>query len=174
MHTTQDLSPTDYLSRPAQALEWQSYGLPNDQLCTENAIILDRFNRFPLIIDPSGQATQFILSKYASRKIQATSFMDASFLKTLGSAVRFGTPLLIQDVETIDPILNPVLNKELQRTGGRTIIRLGNEVSPSVGQLLLVNKCVCVTNAYISPSIYIHTPSGYRFLPQVRGGDGHS
>lgn len=33
----------------------------------------------------------------------------------------------MQDVEAVDPILNPVLNREFQRTGGRTIIRLGNE-----------------------------------------------
>jgi dynein heavy chain 1 len=26
-----------------------------DDLCTENAIIMSRFNRYPLIIDPSGQ-----------------------------------------------------------------------------------------------------------------------
>lgn len=50
-----DLCPAAYLCRPAQVLEWASLGLPSDQLCTENAIILHRFNRFPLVIDPSGQ-----------------------------------------------------------------------------------------------------------------------
>jgi dynein heavy chain 1 len=53
--------------------------------------------------------------------------LDAAFLKTLASAIRFGSPLLVQDVESIDPILNPVLNRELQKTGGRTLIRLGSE-----------------------------------------------
>ncbi|CAM9626393.1 unnamed protein product, partial [Hapterophycus canaliculatus] len=61
------------------------------------------------------------------RKITTTSFLDASFMKTLASAIRFGTPLLVQDVETVDPVLNPLLNRELQRTGGRTLIRLGSE-----------------------------------------------
>ncbi|CAN0550715.1 unnamed protein product, partial [Ectocarpus sp. 8 AP-2014] len=61
------------------------------------------------------------------RKIATTSFLDASFMKTLASAIRFGTPLLVQDVETVDPVLNPLLNRELQRTGGRTLIRLGAE-----------------------------------------------
>lgn len=65
-----DLSPADYLAKPAQLLEWQSFGLPKDQLCMENAIILERFNRFPLVIDPSGQATQFLINKYASRKVR--------------------------------------------------------------------------------------------------------
>jgi dynein heavy chain 1 len=35
--------------------------------------------------------------------------------------------LLVQDVENIDPILNPVLNKEFHKTGGRVLIRLGDE-----------------------------------------------
>jgi len=43
--------------------------LPNDELCMENAIILKRFNRYPLIIDPSDQAIKFVLSHYADKKI---------------------------------------------------------------------------------------------------------
>ena len=34
-------------------------------------------------------------------------------MKNLESAIRFGFPLLVQDVEKIDPILNSVLNKEV-------------------------------------------------------------
>jgi dynein heavy chain 1 len=37
--------------------------------------------------------------------------------------------LLVQDVENYDPILNPVLNKELKRTGGRVLITLGDQVN---------------------------------------------
>jgi dynein heavy chain 1 len=63
-----------------------------------------------MIIDPSGQATQFVLQKYYPNKIVQTSFLDSSFLKTLASAIRFGTPLLVNDVEHIDPVLNPGIN----------------------------------------------------------------
>ena len=50
------------------------------------------------------------------------------------SSLRFGNPLLVQDVESYDPILNPVLNKELRRTGGRVLITIGDQdidLSPS-------------------------------------------
>ena len=77
--------------------------------------MLSRFNRYPLIIDPSGQATEFIMNEFKDRKITKTSFLDDSFRKNLESALRFGNPLLVQDVENYDPILNPVLNKELKR-----------------------------------------------------------
>lgn len=35
--------------------------------------------------------------------------------------------LSLQDVENYDPILNPVLNRELRRTGGRVLITLGDQ-----------------------------------------------
>jgi len=34
---------------------------------------------------------------------------------------------LPQDVESYDPILNPVLNREVRRTGGRVLITLGDQ-----------------------------------------------
>lgn len=55
-----------------------------------------RFNRYPLIIDPSGQATEFIMNEFKERKITKTSFLDDSFRKNLESALRFGNPLLVQ------------------------------------------------------------------------------
>ena len=91
--------------------------------------MLERFNRYPLVIDPSGQAAEFLLKQYADRRITKTSFLDASFMKTLESALRFGTPLLVQDVENIDPVVNPVLNREIYKKGGRVLIRLGDQVS---------------------------------------------
>ncbi|XP_049780046.1 dynein heavy chain, cytoplasmic isoform X3 [Schistocerca cancellata] len=129
-----DIARTEYLSNPDERLRWQANALPSDDLCTENAIMLKRFNRYPLIIDPSGQATEFILNEFQDKKITKTSFLDDSFRKNLESALRFGNPLLVQDVENYDPILNPVLNRELRRTGGRVLITLGDQdidLSPS-------------------------------------------
>ncbi|EIW86375.1 dynein heavy chain protein 1 [Coniophora puteana RWD-64-598 SS2] len=134
-----ELSLTEYLSTADDRLSWQSKSLPADNLTTENAIMLKRFNRYPLIIDPTGQATTFLLNEYKDRKIAVTSFLDEAFLKVLESALRFGNPLLIQDVENLDPILNAVLNKEIRRTGGRVLIRLGNQdidFSPSFTMFL--------------------------------------
>ena len=100
---------------------------PVDDLCTENAIILKRFNRYPLIIDPSGRVTEFLANENKGRRLTITSFLDDSFTKQLESSLRFGNPILIQDAEHLDPILNHVLNKEYQRTGGRVLIPLGKQ-----------------------------------------------
>lgn len=122
-----DVDVTNYLSSPSEQLLWKSYGCPSDNMAIQNCIILERCHRFPMIVDPSGQATNFLLQKYADRKIIKTSFLDSSFLKTLATCVRFGTPLLVQDVEALDPVLNPLLNREFQKTGGRTLIRIGSD-----------------------------------------------
>uniref|UniRef100_A0A915HKX7 Dynein heavy chain, cytoplasmic n=1 Tax=Romanomermis culicivorax TaxID=13658 RepID=A0A915HKX7_ROMCU len=129
-----DMARLEYLSNPDDRLRWQKNQLPSDDLCTENAIMLKRFNRFPLIIDPSGQAIDYLMNELKDKKITKTSFLDDSFRKNLESALRFGNPLLVQDVESYDPILNPVLNRELKRTGGRVLITLGDQdidLSPS-------------------------------------------
>jgi dynein heavy chain 1, cytosolic len=122
-----DLSVPEFLSKPEERLNWQANGLPADELCVENAIMLKRFNRYPLVIDPSGQAMEFLLNQFKDKKITKTSFLDSSFMKNLESALRFGNPLLVQDVENIDPVLNPVLNKEIRKKGGRILIRLGDQ-----------------------------------------------
>ena len=64
------------------------------------------------------QATEFISRSLSAKhkKVQVASFLDGSFLKALESALRFGTALVLQDVEaSIDPVLYPVLNREFTK-----------------------------------------------------------
>ena len=118
---------TEYLSTADERLSWQENGLPVDDLCTENAIILKQFNRYPLIVDPPGRTLEFLQKECKDRRLTVTSFLDDTFTKQLESSLRFGNPILIQDAEYLDPVLNHVLNKEYQRTGGRVLIQLGKQ-----------------------------------------------
>ena len=115
------------MSNPVERLRWQDSNLPADDLCTENAILLKRFNRYPLIIDPSERATELIMNEFKDRKITRTRFLDDAFRKHLEPALRFGNLLLVQDNENYDPVLNLVLNHELGKTGGRVFITLGDQ-----------------------------------------------
>ncbi|KAJ3322044.1 hypothetical protein HDV06_003645 [Boothiomyces sp. JEL0866] len=123
----EQLSIYAYLSTAEQRNNWVMNSLPSDDLCMENAIILEQSQRYPLIIDPSNQALVFLKSLYKSKNIVVTSFRDASFLKNLESALRFGSPIIIQDAEDFDPILNPILNKQIWKSGGRNLCRLGKK-----------------------------------------------
>ena len=120
-------SVSEYLSTADERQQWHEHALPVDELCTENAIMLQRYNRYPLIVDPSGRVSEFLQNESKDRRLTVTSFLDTGFVKQLESALRFGNPILIQDAEHIDPILNHVLNKEYQRTGGRVLIQLGKQ-----------------------------------------------
>lgn len=53
--------------------------------------------------------------------------MDANFRKQLESALRFGTTLFIHDAENFDPLINPVLIRDLRRTAGRVLITIGDK-----------------------------------------------
>mmetsp|Transcript_2191 Transcript_2191/g.1957 ORF Transcript_2191/g.1957 Transcript_2191/m.1957 type:complete len:354 (+) Transcript_2191:1782-2843(+) len=147
-----DLSLIEFLSKPNERLSWQAHKLPSDDLCTENAIVLSKFNRYPLVIDPAGQALEFLLSQYADKKITRTSFQDDSFMKNLETSLRFGVPLLVQDVEKIDPIMNSVLNKEIYKTGGRILIRVGDQeidFAPTFTMFMITRD----SNARFSPDL---------------------
>jgi len=117
----------DYLSKPSERLEWKENALPDDSLAYENAIIMKRFIRYPLVVDPSGQAVTFLQNEFKSKRLLKTSFVDANFMKHLESSLRFGAPLLVMDVDRVDPILNNVLNKETHKQGPRVLISLGDQ-----------------------------------------------
>lgn len=124
---SETLDEVDWLSKANDKANWQRCNLPSDAVCLENATVLQRFNRYPLIIDPANQASEFIKLFYSKNKLATTSFTDPNFIKTLESALRFGYPVLVQDVEKIDPIMNALLNKETFKQGGRVLIRIGDQ-----------------------------------------------
>lgn len=126
------ISISKFLSDPDQLQTWKTCKLPSDDICTENAIMLTRYIRYPLIIDPANQGVEFIVNYYGkiltgSKKLIVTSFHDPTFRKTLENALRFAAPLLIKDAERYDPLLNPVLNREFVKKAGRNMVQIGNQ-----------------------------------------------
>lgn len=60
--------------------------------------------------------------------------------------------MLVQDVEKIDPILNSVLNKESYKTGGRVLIRVGDQeidFSPNFQMFMITRD----SNARFTPDL---------------------
>lgn len=94
----------------------------------------------------------FVLVYSSIYHVLVFSFLDNAFRKNLESALRFGNPLLVQDVESYDPILNPVLNKEVRKTGGRVLITLGDQdidLSPAFTIFLSTRDPTVSTNLFL-------------------------
>jgi dynein heavy chain 1 len=135
----------EYLSAPDDRMRWKTSSLPDDELCVQNAVMLQRSLRTPLVIDPAGQAAQFIRKENnRDGKLLISSFLNPSQLrKDLESALRFGTTLFVQDAEAFDPLLNPVLNNEVQRKGGRVFVNVAGkdiDLSPSFSMILITRN----------------------------------
>ncbi|GFS25719.1 dynein heavy chain 6, axonemal [Elysia marginata] len=107
--------------------QWNADGLPRDQVSTENAILVTRGRRWPLMIDPQEQANRWIRNKEAAFRLKVVKMTDGNFLRTLEACIRTGIPVLLEDVgETLDPVLEPILLKQTFIQGGRLLIRLGD------------------------------------------------
>ena len=141
-----ELAVTEYLSTPAERVLWAAHRLPADELCSQNAVILKHHSRYPLVIDPSGQAVEFLFSLHRDRRAEKTTFEDSAFLKTLEKCLRFGLPLLVENVVRVEPLLNSLLNKEVMRQGGRALVRVGDQeidFNPNFALFLLARDPNC-------------------------------
>ena len=63
--------------------DWILEGLPNDPVSVDNAIIAQKGKRYPLMIDPQGQANRWIKNMSKDQKIHITKLSEANFLKIL-------------------------------------------------------------------------------------------
>ena len=50
-----DLALENVLADPFEIRQWNTDGLPRDQVSTENAVLVTRARRWPLMIDPQEQ-----------------------------------------------------------------------------------------------------------------------
>jgi dynein heavy chain len=117
----------DVLGSPVQIRSWVINKLPNDSFSIENAIMLFRSNRWPLMIDPQGQANKWVKKMEEGNSLKVVKQNQGNFVRTIENAVQFGSPVLLENVpESLDPILEPILLKQFIMAGGVATIRLGD------------------------------------------------
>eukprot|EP00698_Gefionella_okellyi_P007648 TRINITY_DN186_c0_g2_i1.p1 TRINITY_DN186_c0_g2~~TRINITY_DN186_c0_g2_i1.p1 ORF type:complete len:2597 (+),score=793.21 TRINITY_DN186_c0_g2_i1:164-7954(+) len=116
------------LCDPVQIREWTTMGLPADRLSIENAILVTRGRRWPLMIDPQTQANRWIKNLEKTNNMVVTKLSDPKMNQKLENAIRIGQPVLLENVEeTLDPALEPILQKQIYKSGGRMLIKLGDQ-----------------------------------------------
>ncbi|TPX35722.1 hypothetical protein SmJEL517_g02025 [Synchytrium microbalum] len=117
------------LGDPIKIRAWTIAGLPTDQFSIDNGIIVQNARRWPLMIDPQGQANKWVKNMERERNLVIIKLSDADYVRNLENAIQFGSPVLLENVkEELDPILDSVLQKQTFRSGGAMCIRLGDAV----------------------------------------------
>lgn len=110
-------------------LTWQGQGLQPDDLAAHNAVAILHAVQTPLIIDPSSQAMvwlQATLSAQQGHACEVVAQHDAHLVTSLELAVRFGTTLIVSEVDAVHPLLHPLLRGETEKQGGRLVVHVGD------------------------------------------------
>ncbi|KAJ3368393.1 Dynein heavy chain 1, axonemal [Kappamyces sp. JEL0680] len=121
----------DALGDSVKLREWEINGLPKDGLSRDNAVMVQYSRRWPLLIDPQGQANKWIRNLEKEHSLDIVKLSDRDFLRTIENAIRFGKPVLLENVgEKLDPALEPVLLRQTFKQGGSTVIKIGDSILP--------------------------------------------
>ncbi|OMJ95933.1 hypothetical protein SteCoe_485 [Stentor coeruleus] len=117
----------EVLGDPIQIREWNIFSLPSDSISINNAIIITRSERWPLLIDPQEQANKWIKKMEEDKMLKAVKQTDKDFGRNLEFCLREGYPMIIEDAgENLHPLLDPVLSKNLvEQSPGRYTLRIG-------------------------------------------------
>jgi dynein heavy chain len=164
----EDVTVTHTTGDPVVIQQWHLYGLPSDPLSVENGIILFNSSRWPLCIDPQGQANAWIKSMQREHNLCITKLSDKDYGKQLENSIRMGHPCLLENVgEELDPMLEPLLLRQTFMSGNTTMIKLGENNVPwdDNFRLFLTTK---LPNPHYSPETCVKvgllnffiTPSG--------------
>jgi dynein heavy chain, axonemal len=141
------------LTTDVEISSWSSEGLPPDELSVQNGILTTRASRFPFCIDPQQQALTWI-KKRESHQLKVLSFNDSDFLKHLELCVKFGTPVLFQDVDDyIDPVIGNLMEKNFRRQSGGLFVMLGDK-EVSVHENFRMYLTTKISNPILDPSVY--------------------
>jgi dynein heavy chain len=121
--------PVKILTSAAVIAGWQSDSLPSDQVSTENGTIVTSSARWPLIIDPQLQGIKWIRQKESTpeRNLAVVRLGQNDLLRKLEFALDNGYSMLIENIgESIDAVLNPVIQRAFIRRGKKAYIKLGD------------------------------------------------
>jgi len=99
-------NPLNILSDEATIAGWNTYGLPPDQVSTENGAILTNSERYSLIIDPQLQGIVWLRKTWEPHGLKVTRLSNPKMPKEIEFSVENGNPVLIENMlNTIDAVI---------------------------------------------------------------------
>uniref|UniRef100_A0A4W6EEI5 Dynein axonemal heavy chain 7 n=1 Tax=Lates calcarifer TaxID=8187 RepID=A0A4W6EEI5_LATCA len=126
---SEDFSLSNTLGNQVAIRAWQIAGLPVDSFSTDNGIIVFNSRRWPLMIDPQGQANKWVKNMEKANKLAVIKLSDGNYVRILENCIQFGTPVLLENVgEELDPVLEPVLLKQTFKQQGVEYMKIGENI----------------------------------------------
>lgn len=130
---TVDIRMTKFLGDNVKILEWNLCGLPKDETSIENGIIIDKSQRWPLMIDPQNQANKFIknMGEKVQERMDPIKASSNSLMSQLEIRIQNGDWALVENVGiNLDPSLEPILQRLVVTSGSTKTITLGTKPIP--------------------------------------------
>ena len=122
---SENFSLIKVLSDDLTVREWQLNSLPSDKLSVENAILVTKTFRRPLMIDPQMQANKWIKNMERDQGLLVVKPTTGNLIKRIENAVRFGNPVLFENVEEkIDGALDPLLLRKFRTKGNQLLVKI--------------------------------------------------
>ncbi|XP_022171452.1 dynein heavy chain 3, axonemal-like isoform X1 [Myzus persicae] len=117
------------LGEPLLIREWNLFGLPADNFSVENGIIVFSGTRWPLMIDPQGQANKWIKTMEKSNNISVVKLSNSNYMTSIRLAIEQGLPVILENIqEDIDATLDQVLLRNIYKEGGIEYLRFGDNL----------------------------------------------
>ncbi|XP_031787006.1 dynein heavy chain 1, axonemal isoform X2 [Nasonia vitripennis] len=128
---TAGCTPVTVLGDPLEIRGWQMAGLPRDSLSVENAVLVGKSKRWPLFIDPQGQANRWIRNMGQLSGLSTVRMTDKDLLRVVESCVRFGRACLIENVALeLEASLDTILMRSLFRQAGQLCVKIADNIVP--------------------------------------------
>ena len=156
---------TLFLVDEATIGQWNLEGLPKDVLSIQNGIMVESSDRYPLMIDPQNQGTHWIKNKYNEINPETDRNLiflvnineEKKFRDGLTKAVENGEVMILEGIEEeIDPILDPILEKQLIKKGRGLKIMVGGQAIDYHKSFKLFLTCK-LSNPRFSPELSAKT-----------------
>ena len=154
---TQNLDVTRFLVEESEIGEWNLQGLPTDELSIQNGIMTTRATRYPVLVDPQGQGSQWIKKREEVNAMKVTTLNDKNFGTTWRIACPSASPCSSRTSRRSWTLLDPILEKRIVRKGKSAIIVLSGRQG---GGLLGLVRAVLhepAPNPHYSPELSAKT-----------------
>lgn len=156
---TVDIDIINFLVDIGTIGDWNMQGLPTDSLSIQNGIMVTRSSRYPLLVDPQGQALSWIKSKEVDRvpSYGTTTLNHPKLKDQLEFCMGEGRALIVTGVEEdIDPMLDPVLEKQIIIKGRSMSINVSDknmEFNPAFSMYFITR----LPNPHFGPELQAKT-----------------